>query len=97
MKAQTQAWPIPKAHDAKDLGTSSPQRNTDGLPGAAITTHGPSGSIKADLNPFFVAALMGLPWDWLTHSTSEVTDSSRNALRRQSDSSSSGGAYDNDI
>jgi hypothetical protein len=29
---------------------------------------------------------MGLPWDWLTVSTSEVTASCRNALRKRSDS-----------
>lgn len=32
------------------------------------------GENRADLNPRFVAALMGLPVDWLTHSTSEATD-----------------------
>jgi len=46
---------------------------------------GNSGSTKVDLNPWFVAALMGLPADWLTHSTSAVTDSCRNALQKQSD------------
>jgi len=40
------------------------------------TTDGPNGSPKADLNPRFVAALMGVPWDWLTPSTSAATDSS---------------------
>lgn len=34
------------------------------------------GKNRADLNPQFVAALMGVPQDWLTHSTSEATDSS---------------------
>ena len=36
---------------------------------------GSSGSPRADLNPRFVAALMGVPWDWLTPSTSVATDS----------------------
>ncbi|MGB5760819.1 MAG: hypothetical protein WBM50_28145, partial [Acidimicrobiales bacterium] len=31
------------------------------------TPDGNNGSPRADLNPWFVAALMGLPWDWLTH------------------------------
>jgi hypothetical protein len=83
-------WPTPRAHDAKDMATCSPQRNTDGLPGAAITAHGNDGSAKADLNPFFVATLMGLPMDWLTHSTSEVTALCRNALRKPSDNSQEG-------
>ena len=51
-------------------------------------TGGPNGSRKVDLNPFFVATLMGLPADWLTHSTSQVTASSHNALQKQSDNSS---------
>ena len=40
------------------------------------TTDGNNGSPKADLNPRFVAALMGVPWDWLILSTSAATDSS---------------------
>ena len=38
-------------------------------------TAGNDGSPKADLNPRFVAALMGVPWDWLNPSTSVETDS----------------------
>jgi hypothetical protein len=36
---------------------------------------GNGGSPRADLNPRFVAALMGVPWDWLTPCTSVATDS----------------------
>lgn len=51
-----------------------------------ITTDGPDGSPRADLNPFFVAALMGLPLDWLTLSTSAVTASCLRQLHTPSDS-----------
>jgi hypothetical protein len=37
-----------------------------------------------DLNPFFVAELMGLPADWLTPSTSEVTDWCRRQQQQHS-------------
>lgn len=40
------------------------------------TPAGNDGSLKADLNPRFVAALMGLPLDWLTPYISAETDSS---------------------
>jgi hypothetical protein len=52
------------------------------------TSDGPDGSPKVDLNPFFVATLMGLPMDWLTLSTSAVTASCRRQLHTPSDSSS---------
>lgn len=45
----------------------------------ATTPDGPSGSPKVDLNPEFVAALMGLPSGWLTPYTSAATDSSPSA------------------
>ena len=51
---------------------------------------GNDGSPKADLNPRFVAALMGVPWDWLTPSTSAATDSSPLALVKHSDNFSQG-------
>lgn len=35
---------------------------------------GNTGSNKADLNPRFVAALMGVPWDWLNPCTPVATD-----------------------
>lgn len=38
----------------------------DGPPDPTET--GPTGSQRVDLNPFFVAELMGLPADWLTPS-----------------------------
>ena len=59
-----------------------------------ITPDGPTGSPKADLNPFFVATLMGLPPDWLTHSTSEVTVWCRNALQKPGANSSNGHSHD---
>lgn len=39
------------------------------------TTDGSDGELKADLNPRFVAALMGVPWDWLSPCTPVETDS----------------------
>jgi len=42
-------------------------------------TDGPNGPPRADLNPAFVEALMGLPPGWLTASISAETDSSPNA------------------
>lgn len=45
----------------------------------ATTPDGPTGSPKVDLNPEFVAALMGLPPGWLTPYTSAETDSSPSA------------------
>jgi hypothetical protein len=46
---------------------------------------GQRGSQKVDLNPWFVATLMGLPPDWLTHSTSAVTDLCHKQQQKQSD------------
>ena len=91
-------WPTPRASDGGGRG-SDPQRknNRAGSPtfmqvakewGSRqdeATKVGTDGLQRVDLNPFFVAALMGLPTDWLTHSTSAVTDSCRNALQKQSD------------
>lgn len=48
------------------------------------TETGPTGSQRVDLNPFFVAELMGLPADWLTPSTSEVTDWCRRQQQQHS-------------
>ena len=98
LQGQARMWPTPRAHDAAgcDKASSHPKSGGDGLITAAsrhvptTTTDGPNGSLKADLNPRFVAALMGVPPDWLTHSTSGVTDSSRNAQQKRSDSSTSG-------
>jgi hypothetical protein len=49
---------------------------------------GHNGSAKVDLNPWLVATLMGLPADWLTHSTSAVTDLCRKQQQQQSGNSS---------
>jgi len=84
LTVQVKMWPTPRAHDGTSGGdkpSSHPQSGGEGLQSAAsrhaptTTTDGPNGSPKADLNPRFVAALMGVPWDWLTPSTSEATDS----------------------
>lgn len=89
-------WPTPCARDGK--GEPGPNAQMDTLP-AAVSRHVPTpprngndGSPRADLNPQFVAALMGVPWDWLTHSTSEATDSSLRVLVKHSDNSSRGSA-----
>jgi hypothetical protein len=63
-------WPTPTARDTK--GQDQPNRqggpslvNAVRFPPAQTTpTDGDTGSPKADLNPRFVAALMGVPWDW---------------------------------
>ena len=92
-------WPTPRAHDGMttcDKASSHPKSGGDGLITAAsrhaqtTTPDGNDGPPKADLNPRFVATLMGVPSDWLTLSTSEATDSSRSAQQKRSDSSTSG-------
>lgn len=45
---------------------------------------GNDGSQRADLNPRFVAALMGVPWDWLNPCTPVATDSYREWLEQHS-------------
>jgi hypothetical protein len=88
LTVQVKQWPTPTAHDHKDLGgpPSQQERNSPGL--ATIAAHsgpqdattpadGNSGSPKVDLNPRFVEALMGVPQNWLTPSTSVETDSYR--------------------
>ena len=47
-------------------------------------TDGNDGSPRADLNPRFVAALMGVPWDWLSPFTSVETASFHAWLRSHS-------------
>jgi hypothetical protein len=75
LTVQAKMWPTPRAHDGAsggDKASSHPKSGGDGLQTAAsrhhqtTTTDGGAGSPKADLNPRFVAALMGVPWDWLT-------------------------------
>ncbi len=93
LDVQVKMWGTPRAVDA--FKGTDPTHGNGGQTGlkqqlasrlaATTTTDGEIGSPRADLNPFFVAALMGLPWDWLTHSTSEVTASCRNALHTPGD------------
>ncbi len=78
------AWPTPTASDAKASGGKQGSADvtlTDlavrGRRPQMITPAGNDGSPKADLNPRFIAALMGVPWGWLTPSTLEATDWSR--------------------
>jgi hypothetical protein len=92
--------PTPCARDAKSKPGPNAQMET--LPSTASHQHettptgGNNGSAKVDLNPWFVASLMGLPQDWLTHSTSAVTDLCRKQQQQQSGNSLSvaGGSYD---
>jgi len=98
--ATVRQWPTPQSRDYRNDTNSQGQtdRKSPNLPNIARQQHshhdattpkdGTNGPTKVDLNPYFVAALMGLPWDWLTHSTSQVTASSHNALQKQSDNSS---------
>lgn len=55
-----------------------------GHPDAMTPTDGDSGSPQADLNPRFVEALMGVPPNWLTPSTSVEMDSFRRWLHMHS-------------
>jgi len=54
---------------------------------ATTATDGPATSPKVDLNPRFVEALMGVPPNWLTPSTSVATDSFQRWLQTHSLSS----------
>lgn len=95
LTVQSKMWGTPRASDAAK-GTDPPHGN-GGQTGlkqqlhshlhATTTTDGPTGSPRADLNPFFVATLMGLPMDWLTHSTSAVTASCLKQLQKPSGNS----------
>jgi len=89
-------WPTPQAGDAKigamTSETAARQRAAGhqemlagalhdfSHPVATTSTDGSSTPPTVDLNPEFVAALMGLPRHWLTPSTSEETDSYREWL-----------------
>lgn len=92
LSVQAKMWPTPQAHDYRSPRDPDSSRETPDLPDVAsrlaptTTTDGPTGSPKADLNPRFVAALMGVPWDWLTPSTSVATASYRQWLRQHSSS-----------
>lgn len=60
------------------------QVNQHGRHHLTTTTAGNDGEHKADLNPRFVAALMGVPWDWLNPCTSVATDSFHEWQRKHS-------------
>ena len=95
LKGEARLWPTPAASMAY-RGTDPDRTNDragsptyksvalawDGPPDPTET--GPTGSQRVDLNPFFVAELMGLPADWLTPSTSEVTDWCRRQQQQHS-------------
>ena len=87
-------WPTPKATDASRATPGDLRRNTPGRQAVTTSTDGSGGSPTVDLNPFFVATLMGLPMDWLTLSTSAVTALCRRQLHTPSDSylSAAGGS-----
>jgi len=87
LTVQAKLWPTPRASDGTrgsdpahgDGGPSLKLAAGHGLQVATTLPDGSAGSRKVDLSPFFVAALMGLPWDWLTHCTWEATDSCHSA------------------
>jgi hypothetical protein len=92
LTVQVKMWPTPMSRDCRGEGFD----NTN-LPNAAASrrhqttpTDGNDGPPKADLNPRFVAALMGVPWDWLTPSTSVETASYHAWLRQHSVNSPNG-------
>ena len=86
LTVQAKMWLTPRAaegsrgHDVQH-GTGGPSL---GLLVRTTTTDGTSGEPKADLNPRFVAALMGVPWDWLSPCTSVETDSYHEWRRKHS-------------
>jgi hypothetical protein len=93
LTVQVKMWPTPAAHDPKDLAVPPSQvdRNSQMLPVAAVlhglqgeTETGENISLKADLSPRFVEALMGLPSGWLTPSIWVGTDSFQQWLRQHS-------------
>lgn len=85
--ATVRMWGTPAARDEqRSVEAALVKQATRGPRIEETTTDGPDGSPKVDLNPFFVATLMGLPMDWLTLSTSEVTASCLRQLHTPSDS-----------
>ena len=86
--ATVRMWPTPKTTDSKSPSEGDLRRRDPGLRGVAMMARGRNGSPTADLNPFFVASLMGLPVDWLTLSSSEVTALCLQQLRTPSDACS---------
>ncbi len=95
LTVQAKMWPTPRASDGTrgsdpphgDGGPSLKQAAGHGLLAPTTTRDGSTTSPRADLNPSFVAALMGLPPDWLTPSTSAETDSSHKPQPKRSDNS----------
>lgn len=94
LTVQTKMWPTPRASMNENRTTkNAPSHGTthgETLAGTAThhsattSTDGATTSLPVDLNPFFVASLMGVPMDWLTHSTSAVTGLCRRQLVRPS-------------
>lgn len=84
LQGQAKMWPTPRA-SMNENRTTKPAPSHGVSHGSTLAgeasrhapttaTDGPDGSPRADLNPPFVAALMGVPWGWLTPSTLEATD-----------------------
>ena len=73
--AAVRMWPTPKTTDCVSASPGDGNRSDPGLRYQATRPDGTDGERKADLNPRFVAALMGVPWDWLNPCTSVATDS----------------------
>lgn len=98
LTVQAKMWPTPRTTDQYTPDNLRPdgrtQRGTGADLGAVAQVHGrqdpttgPAGNTgpnKADLNPRFVAALMGVPWDWLNPCTSVETASYQEWLRKHS-------------
>jgi len=94
LTVQAKLWATPTARDERSADVAGHGRHSPGNPILAeiwsghhsppTSKGGRTGSAKADLNPRFVAALMGVPWDWLTPCTSVGTGSYRVWLRRHS-------------
>jgi hypothetical protein len=87
LTGQAKMWSTPRASmNENRTGKPAPSHGVShgrtlagdaSLLSATTSTDGETGSPAADLNPRFVAALMGVPWSWLTPSTSAAMDWSR--------------------
>ena len=74
LTVQVKMWPTPRASMNENRTTQNAPSHGNGhgttLAGVSshhhqtTTTDGPNGSPRADLNPAFVEALMGLPANW---------------------------------
>lgn len=93
LRSEARSWPTPKARDIK-THQGQDSRNTPDLPSVASRHHpttvtvGRNGSPLVDLNPCFVAALMGVPLNWLMPSHSVGTEQFRQWYELHSTSSS---------